>query len=185
MYCKCGIQIPEARLKLGHNTCVQCSTTEKVAAIDIVYHKTGNCIEVTDKETAEKVNKLSKRSSFGTMSCLKGSKTNTYNPKNIKHGAALTTIGSQEAYEKLGEKCMMLYEGIGYAEAIKELDLAVSNFDINKVQANKIRQILDALENAKVIEKPKDPLRYHNLNIKEEKHVDEEISMAFINWKRH
>jgi hypothetical protein len=27
-----------------------------------------------------------------------------WNPKNIKYGAALTSIGSEESYEKIGEK---------------------------------------------------------------------------------
>lgn len=182
MYCKCGNIVPEERTQLGFTKCVNCSTTEKVGAVDIVYHKTGNTIEITDQDTAAKIKKLSKRGSFGTMSCMKGSKTNTYNPKNIKFGAATTIVGTQEAFEKIGEHCMMIYQALGFDEAIKDLNKAIDKLEINKVQGAKIKEILNALENAKAPIETKNPLRYHNNNYADIK--ENEIDIAFKHWKK-
>jgi hypothetical protein len=184
MYCKCGNIVPSERTQLGFNNCVNCSTTEKVGSVDIVYHKTGNTIEITDQATAAKIKKLSKRGSFGTMSCMKGSKTNTYNPKHTKFGASLSTIGTPESFERIGENCMMIYQGLGFNEAMKDLNKAIDGLEISKTQGNKIKIILEALEQSKIAEKPNEPLRYHNIDHKEEKIVDEEIDFTFKHWKR-
>ena len=50
---KCKNQINSQRIKALPDTkvCVDCSTTEQVGCVDITYHKTGNTIQVMDKET--------------------------------------------------------------------------------------------------------------------------------------
>ena len=49
----CKTEINPLRLKALPNTkvCVKCSTTEQVGCVDITYHKTGNTIQVMDKES--------------------------------------------------------------------------------------------------------------------------------------
>ena len=60
---KCSNSISQQRLKVLPSTkvCVNCSTVEAVGCVDICYHKTGNTIQVMDKESAAKINKLSQR----------------------------------------------------------------------------------------------------------------------------
>ena len=72
--CKCKEKIDDRRLKALPQTkvCVNCSTTEAVGCVDITYHKTGNTIQIMDKESADKINKLAKRSGFGIMAGMKG-----------------------------------------------------------------------------------------------------------------
>ena len=49
--CSCGNIIPKKRVEMGYKVCVECSTTEKYGCIDIIYHKTGNTIEILDAGT--------------------------------------------------------------------------------------------------------------------------------------
>jgi hypothetical protein len=70
--CKCGSEIPEKRVEMGYKTCVECSTEEKYGFIDVVYHKTGNTIEILPAEDAKKMRELTKRRGFGSMSSLRG-----------------------------------------------------------------------------------------------------------------
>ena len=71
---KCKIQINSQRIKALPDTkvCVDCSTTEQVGCVDITYHKTGNTIQVMDKASADKINKLARRGNFGIMTGMKG-----------------------------------------------------------------------------------------------------------------
>ena len=71
----CGVVIPPARLKAvpGTTTCVDCSTVERKAAVDVCYHKTGNTIELVDQATSANMAALSKRAGYGIMRGLRGS----------------------------------------------------------------------------------------------------------------
>jgi hypothetical protein len=71
---KCGDIIPEGRLKAlpTAKTCVNCSTEEKKAVIQINNHKTGNEIQIVDQKTAREFNLLASRSSFGVSTGVKG-----------------------------------------------------------------------------------------------------------------
>ena len=66
---KCNVIIPAARLAAipTTTTCVSCSDVDAVSCVDITYHKTGNTIQITDKETARRINKLAARSGYGIM----------------------------------------------------------------------------------------------------------------------
>jgi len=72
MKCKCGSDIHPKRSNLGYRTCVNCSTEEKKAVIQINNHKTGNEIQIVDQETARQFNFLASRSSFGVSTGVKG-----------------------------------------------------------------------------------------------------------------
>jgi len=58
---QCSNPIPKQRLKALPHTkvCVECSTEDAKGAVDIVYHKTGNTIQIMDKESADAINKAS------------------------------------------------------------------------------------------------------------------------------
>lgn len=73
--CKsCGYPIPEQRLKAlpTATTCVSCSNVEKKAGFMVYDHKTAPVINITDQETAAKINQMSKRS--GGQGVLSGVK---------------------------------------------------------------------------------------------------------------
>ena len=61
IHCKKEIQEQRIIALPNTKTCIECSTTEQVGCVDITYHKTGNTIQVMDKESAAKINKLAQR----------------------------------------------------------------------------------------------------------------------------
>ena len=73
MICKCGSDIHPIRIKFGYKTCINCSSVEKKAAIQVVNHKTGNEIQIVDQKTAEEFNFLANRTSFGVSNGMKES----------------------------------------------------------------------------------------------------------------
>lgn len=74
--CKCGSEIHPKRIELGYRTCVNCSTEERKAVIQIVNHKTGNEIQIVDQRTAEEFNRISSRGSYGVMNGIKETSRN-------------------------------------------------------------------------------------------------------------
>jgi hypothetical protein len=73
--CKhCNNQIPEGRLAiLPHTqTCVNCSTTQKVGGHTVISGKnTYSEIQIVDQETAQSLAKMQSRSSFGVATGVK------------------------------------------------------------------------------------------------------------------
>ena len=139
----CNSDLPNVRISLGYKECTSCSTVDTYGCVDIVYHKTGNTVQVMSKAAAAEVNKH-KRRGFGTM--LKGSsKSSTYNPKGSKHGVSTCVIGSDQSYNKVGEISMSLFENKGIDAAFDYIDRAVKNYDINKNQAFKLKRIFNSL----------------------------------------
>jgi hypothetical protein len=68
MFCSnCGEKIPEKRIDLGYSTCVNCSTEKRWTGHSVIYHKTGNTIDIIkDEETAIHLAKLSSRNGFSS-----------------------------------------------------------------------------------------------------------------------
>jgi len=171
MHCvKCKSDIPQVRVDLGYRECVDCSSVEQVGCVDITYHKTGNTIQVMDKQTAAKVNKLSQRAGYGIMRGLRGGST----PKSK------TKIGNIRIFRQPTEA--------DYARTLKELELNLdrgrdwclkwiadlySSHVINSKHCFNLRTIIDAL-----LPKPT-PI----INTNDDYEVDEQIAYAFRNWK--
>jgi hypothetical protein len=190
MKCRCGSQIPLRRIELGYAECVNCSTVEQVGCIDIVYHKTGNTIQITDKETAERMRELSRRTGFGTLRGMKpGSKSDTYNPKGkIIKGSNLmarAVLPDPKRFEEAGAISWDILEREGFDAAMKWLQKKIDELWLTPVQVGKIRSVLVAVQ-PKVPEPVREkPKWYSKLEPKQPKpEVDEEISDAFKYWKR-
>lgn len=153
MKCKnCNKDIPQKRIELGYKKCVECSDTEKYGVIDVVYHKTGNTVEITDAKTAEAINKAAKRSGYGVMRGVTkgGSKSiSGYNPcgksKNKGNCVSTSFIGNQETFNKVGEKAMLFFEIKGIDAAHDIIEKAFKEMEINIYQRNKLRQIFEIL----------------------------------------
>lgn len=74
MICKCGNNIPGARIKLGYKTCVDCSSEQRWGVNPLTFHKTGNTVEVIkDPELAEEINNMAQRRNYGVMKGVTGS----------------------------------------------------------------------------------------------------------------
>lgn len=141
---KCAKKLPARRHQLGFRECVTCSEVETYGCVDIVYHKTGNTVQVMSKEQAAAINKHS-RKRFGTV--LKaGSKSTTYNPKNIKYGCSTAFIGSQESYDKVGTEMMLLLDSKGYETASAYVDKKVKEYIINANQSFKLKKLLTLIK---------------------------------------
>ena len=69
MNCKCGNIIPNVRVSLGYNTCINCSTTEMYGCAPLINHKTGNSIQIMSSSDAAKIAKMTRRRGYGTMLC--------------------------------------------------------------------------------------------------------------------
>lgn len=138
---KCNSVLPTKRVELGYRECVSCSEVEGYGCVDIVYHKTGNTVQVVSKEEAASINKHS-RKRFGTV--LKGgSKSTTYNPKGIGKGCSTSFVGSDEDYESVGAMMMDLLDAKGFDTASRYIDKQVENLVIRSTQAFKLKQLLN------------------------------------------
>tara|TARA_R110000868_G_scaffold268036_5_gene527298 strand:+ start:1644 stop:2078 length:435 start_codon:yes stop_codon:yes gene_type:complete len=135
--------MPKARVALGFVHCTDCSEVETYGCVDIVYHKTGNTVQVMSKQQAAAVNKHA-RKRFGTV--LKGgSKSTTYNPKGIKKGCSTSFVGSKGCYDEVGEMMMNLLDAKGFDTASIYVDKQVQSFTISGSQAFKLKQLLKTI----------------------------------------
>ena len=141
MYCKCGNKIPDVRIKAGYKTCVECSKEEKWGCSHVIYHKTGNTIEVIkDKELCEQINAMAQRTSFGVCRGMTGNfkKKAIDNPVTRKK----RDIRPKLSFNEVGEKTMEIFESNGINEARKFLDECIKNSTISSYQSKKIESIL-------------------------------------------
>jgi hypothetical protein len=151
MKCKnCDKDIPQKRIELGFKKCVNCSDTEKYGVVDVVFHKTGNTVEIMDAKSAEAINKAAKRSGYGVMRGMTkgGSKSiSTYNPngKNKGAGASTSFVGNEIGFNKVGEKAMLFFEIAGIDSAFEVIEKAFKNMEINLYQRNKLFQVFENL----------------------------------------
>lgn len=152
MKCKnCDKCIPLKRIELGFKKCVDCSDTEKYGVVDVVYHKTGNTVQITDIKTAEAINKASRRSGYGVMRGMTkgGSKSiSSYNPngKSKGMGASTSFVGNEITFNKIGEKAMLFFEIGGIDSANKIIEKAFKEMEINIYQRNKLCQVFENLD---------------------------------------
>jgi hypothetical protein len=145
MICKnCDNVLPRKRVELGFRHCVDCSTIETYGTIDIVYHKTGNTVEHVDKATADKVNKMSRRSGFGSSLGKIGKGGPKEFSGKIEIGCSTAQVGSQGMFDKVGTEMMFQYDLHGYDKAITYLERCFKNMSINQTQYIKLKTVLTA-----------------------------------------
>ena len=152
MKCSCGKEIPEVRIKMGYKTCVECSTEDKWGCSHLVFHKTGNTIEIIkDKDLCEQINEMAKRPTFGICNGMKG----TYRKKKIKP-ASREIIKSEVPdkilkrekpnvtyqFEKIGQQALSIFEKNGIDAANLFLKESVKNLLISPNHRKQIENIL-------------------------------------------
>ena len=67
MICKCENTIPQVRVELGYNNCVDCSTVEAYGCAPVINHKTGNSIQIMSATDAARIAKITQLRGYGTM----------------------------------------------------------------------------------------------------------------------
>lgn len=148
MNCKnCQEPINPARLAALPNTitCVNCSNVQGVACVDIVYHKTGNTIQIMDKDSAKAINKASKRTGFGSLKALKGGSSD--GKVETKLGVYRMRIPPpiENCYESVGEEMMKFVEFKEKEEATSLLNDALSKSKITSSQYSQLLTIVNQL----------------------------------------
>ena len=145
MKCKnCGLTIHVKRVELGFKHCTDCSTVDTYGTLDIVYHKTGNTVQHVDKETASHINKISRRSGFGSsLGKIKSGGPKEFSGK-IEVGCSTAQVGSQGMFDKVGTEMMFQYDLHGYDKAITYLERCFKNMSINQTQYIKLKTVLTA-----------------------------------------
>jgi len=171
---KCKSKIQAQRLKALPNTktCTECSTTEQVGCVDITYHKTGNTIQVMDKESAAKINKLAQRAGYGIMRGLRGGSSSKKTTKLNGSSGAVMRMATQQDFEFIGKQVMQLIDMDNKQSAIKTIDEALES---RMISGSHRRQLLEIVNTFMP-----DPVVKYTV---EEQVIDEEIQFAFRNWK--
>ena len=173
MICKsCKTIIPQGRVDLGYTECVDCSTIEAVGCVDICYHKTGNTIQVMDKTTAEKINKLSQRAGYGIMRGLRGGSSQKSSTPITGSTGGTVRMPTRDDFEKVGKQVMNLIELNNKETAIKTIEEALVSRLISGSHRRQLMEIVNTFMPEKIVERTVT-----------EDIVDEEIQFAFRNWK--
>jgi hypothetical protein len=170
---KCKEDIDSRRLKALPRTkvCVNCSTEEYVSCVDVIYHKTGNTIQIMDKESADKIKKLSRRSGFGIMAGMKGGSGGGTSSK-VLGNVTVFRIPTEEDYQSV---LLRLGEMIDFASREKCLKYVERQYESKLISSKhlfNLKTIIDTLL----------PLPKKEVVIIDDT-LDEEVTHAFRNWK--
>jgi len=170
----CKTEIPNQRLQALPNTktCTECSTIEQVGCVDICYHKTGNTIQVMDKESAAKINKLSQRAGYGIMRGLRGGSTPKSTTKIAGNSGRVMRMPTRQDFENAGKRVMDILELKDKDSAIKYIDEVLESRMISGSHHRQLKEIVNTFSPDPVVE----------YSVKEEV-INEEIQFAFRNWK--
>jgi len=143
MKCKsCLKSLPTKRIELGYKHCTECSTTEVYGTIDIVYHKTGNTVQHVSKETADHINKISKRPGFGSSLGRLGKGGYKEFSRTINVGASTAFVGNDKMFERIGEEAMFKLELLGLDKALDYIKRKHESIALTSDQYNKLKEVL-------------------------------------------
>jgi len=169
--CKCNNIIPQGRVDLGYSECVDCSTVEAVGCVDICYHKTGNTIQVMDKASAAKINKLAQRSGYGIMRGLRGG-TASKSKTKTSGSVPVFRIPTEDDYARtLRDLEYNIDRGAAWCKSW--IDGLYRSHTLSGTHVRYLNTIIDTLI---------PPTVYKQTNINNE--VDEQIAYAFKNWRQ-
>lgn len=185
---KCKNEIPTKRIKLGYKDCVDCSTTEAYSCVDIVYHKTGNTIQIMDKESAELINKASRRSGFGVMRGMLSGKSGDNINSTVKISKVEPIfISTKDHFDRIGAEAMDMLEIDGLYATEKFINKNLKNGLITFSQSQKLLNILKAVSGNSIQEK-REEVNYNRSgkkwSIENKPEISDDISWVFKNWKK-
>jgi len=172
---KCSSSIPKQRLKALPDTkvCVECSSEKAVGAVDIVYHKTGNTIQIMDKDSADAINKSARRTGFGSLRAMRGGSGGETGKVELGVRGTVPRMSTKEDFERVGREMMELIDWKDRKEIINFLENKIQSRVISGSQYRKLVDILGQF-------KPKDDIIIKD---QEECSTSDEIQYIFRNWK--
>ena len=151
MICKCGETVHSVRTAAGYRTCVKCSTESKWGSVQVIYHKTGNTIEIVkDPELAAQVNQMARRSGFGVMKGITGVTRKQHSgPQTVKPLPPKPVVDREISrrpletdWELVGEEAMRLAEINSIESAVEHIYKAHKERRILQKQADQLIQII-------------------------------------------
>jgi len=158
----------------GTKVCVNCSDEKAKGAVDIVYHKTGNTIQIMDKESADAINKAARRTGFGSLRAMRGGSGGGDTGKvELGSRGTIPRMPTEDDFKQVGEKMMNMLDWQDRNEIIEFLDSSLNSRAISGTHYRKLVMILDQFKPVEVITNTKT----------EEAPVSDEIDWAFRNWK--
>lgn len=172
---QCNIEIPEKRIKALPNTkvCVECSSEKAVGAVDIVYHKTGNTIQIMDKDSADAINKAARRTGFGSLRAMRGGSGGSIGKVELGAKGNIPRMPTRADFEKIGAKMMDMIDWSTRDQILKFLENKVNDRTISGFHFRKLVTVLDEF-------KPEEK----EINTPEiDSQVSDDIQWAFKNWK--
>jgi hypothetical protein len=181
-YCKCGSEIPAARIRILPNTttCVKCSEIQPVSGVLIVHHKTGNEVQVIhDKETAKHIKKLSTRQSYGAVKTLESKSNVSTNYGYVKKSKVYDPARIQHITERALDMSSMYDFNRVKTYVTEFFDLGMIDKDhLNSILQHVIDQSYPTLKSIKSTKNAKDV--HTNVNTQ----IDKDIIYCFQNWKK-
>lgn len=144
MKCKtCSKTLPSKRIELGFIHCVDCSTVDAYGTVGITYHKTGNTLQHVDKETAAKINKDSRRNTYGSnLGSIKSGGYKEFSGK-INKGCSLAFVGNDKLYERIGEEAMFKLDLLGLDKALSFIHRKYESASLTYDQYLKLKKVLE------------------------------------------
>jgi len=172
---KCKSEIPEKRIKILPNTktCTECSDVEAVGAVDIVYHKTGNTIQIMDKQSADSINKSARRSGFGSLRAMKGGSGGSDTKVKLGTTMIVPRRPTQEDFESTGKQMMDL---IDWQDRDKILEFLNNKLSSRTISIDHFRKLLNILDQFK----PKEKI---TITPEKDTPVSDDVKWSFNNWK--
>ena len=174
--CKSDISVQRLNLLPETKFCVSCSKEESVGCVDIIYHKTGNTIQIMPKSRAEFINKSARRNGFKSSLSGSSGKSKIKSSKKDVEFNSMKRIHSDEdlefVFKKIFKMIDLQYSRNKIDKIIKEdLDSRL----ISGLQFRKVDDILNVIY----------PFVPENKKLEEEiiEEVDLEILKAFRDWK--
>jgi hypothetical protein len=139
---KCDNQIAQERYDLGFRECLDCSTVEKKKALDVIFHKTGNCLQHLDAKEYNDVAKRFLRGGFrSNLGQIKGAGYKEFSRK-IEVGCSLAKVGSEAMFNKVGEEAMFKLDILGLDKALAYLDRCYTDVKITAGELVKLKNVI-------------------------------------------
>mgnify|MGYP000689869107 CR=1 FL=1 len=155
---KCDVSLTDERVYLGYDTCVGCSETEKYSSHTVYPHKTGGYVQPVDKDTADHLKKLDRRSA-GSGKAAKGIMAdgswdrwleqylyNKNNPKSKPKKRKTVVINTFIPYENALQDAMSQFNSNGYTSACELTQSLYTHDKINLQHKSRIMNELGSLQ---------------------------------------
>ena len=173
--CKSDISVQRLELLPETKFCVSCSEEESVGCVDIIYHKTGNTIQIMPKSKANFINQSARRNGFKSSLSGSSGKSKTkpsYLDSTFNYNQRIYSDKDLEmVFHKIFKMIDLKYKRSKIDKKIMEY---LHSRLISSLQFRRINDILNIIYPSIVKKREESKL---------EEEVDSEILKVFRNWK--